>query len=295
MADRVQLAGSSHETEQKTIDSDAIEISEDRSKGNISSNSTRFRKPPSQLTLSMLHSMSDVPLYRAAERLGMSTSYLKNACRRLGLSRWPRAGRSIGTVSAVSQPKVSIDYSRRLLRKYKDAAPEGSQTTFSTQSRPAMDANVTVKPATQLSTSPQDIGTFEAPWPLGCEANLADPTPNSAAGASCQAFEPTSAWQSSAADGISLWAERWSTDLDAVSPRGDGDDAAAGSDWANWPDTPTDSDACTADGGNGGGGGEGGGSDGGGNLRRFGDCEQPGALTAGVGGGDVWHSSGGDW
>ena len=64
-------------------------------------------------------------MYRAAEQLGMSTSYLKNACRRLGLSRWPRAGRSIGSVTpAKSQPKISIKYSRQLLRKYRETTAD---------------------------------------------------------------------------------------------------------------------------------------------------------------------------
>jgi hypothetical protein len=44
------------------------------------------------LTLELLRSLGDLPLYRAAERLGISPSTLKVACRRLGLARWPRAG-----------------------------------------------------------------------------------------------------------------------------------------------------------------------------------------------------------
>ena len=63
--------------------------------------------------------MGDIPLYRAAEQLGMSTSYLKAACRRLGIARWPRAGRSIGGVVKPNiRAQVNIDYSRRHYRRY---------------------------------------------------------------------------------------------------------------------------------------------------------------------------------
>ena len=81
------------------------------------------RNDTSNLSLSLLLGMSDIPLYRAAEKLGISTSYLKNICRRLGIARWPRAGRSIGGVSKSNpQAKVNIDYSRRIYRKYSAGA-----------------------------------------------------------------------------------------------------------------------------------------------------------------------------
>ena len=81
------------------------------------------RNDTSNFSLSLLLGMSDIPLYRAAEKLGISTSYLKNICRRLGIARWPRAGRSIGGVSKSNpQAKVNIDYSRRIYRKYSAGA-----------------------------------------------------------------------------------------------------------------------------------------------------------------------------
>jgi hypothetical protein len=80
------------------------------------------RKEMTPVSLTLLHSMSDMPLYRAAEQLGVSTSYLKSTCRRLGISRWPRAGRSTGAVvPAIKQSQVDINYSRRLLRKYAES------------------------------------------------------------------------------------------------------------------------------------------------------------------------------
>ena len=79
----------------------------------------KHRKELPSLSLSLLHGMSDMPLYRAAEQLGMSTSYLKAACRRLGIARWPRAGRSIGGVAKPnSRAQVNINYSRQIYRKY---------------------------------------------------------------------------------------------------------------------------------------------------------------------------------
>ena len=75
--------------------------------------------PP--LTLTLLLSMCDMPLRRAAEKVGVSVSYLKRACRRLGISCWPRAGRSIstaGTTAANGPTQVNIAYSRQLYRKY---------------------------------------------------------------------------------------------------------------------------------------------------------------------------------
>ena len=97
---------------------------------------TSFKKEIIPLSLSLLHSMSDMPLYRAAEKLGVSTSYLKSACRRLGIARWPRAGRSTGAVSTVrTLPQVNINYSRRLLRKYAESS-DVSQATGQQQNLP---------------------------------------------------------------------------------------------------------------------------------------------------------------
>ena len=91
--------------------------------------------PP--LTLTLLLSMCDMPLRRAAEKVGVSVSYLKRACRRLGISCWPRAGRSIstaGTTAANGPTQVNIAYSRQLYRKY-GTGEERTLTSKSTASR----------------------------------------------------------------------------------------------------------------------------------------------------------------
>eukprot|EP00290_Baffinella_frigidus_P002687 CAMPEP_0180185246 /NCGR_PEP_ID=MMETSP0986-20121125/42282_1 /TAXON_ID=697907 /ORGANISM="non described non described, Strain CCMP2293" /LENGTH=454 /DNA_ID=CAMNT_0022139039 /DNA_START=30 /DNA_END=1394 /DNA_ORIENTATION=+ len=44
---------------------------------------------PVQLTLQMLHEIAHIPLIAAAKKLGISKTALKNACRSLGLERWP--------------------------------------------------------------------------------------------------------------------------------------------------------------------------------------------------------------
>jgi hypothetical protein len=90
-----------------------------------------LRHPPRSafsmpVTLELLRSLGDVPLYRAAERLGMSPSTLKTTCRRLGLARWPRGGLAAAAADGLRAAnaqgaEVDVAYARRLYRKY--AAP----------------------------------------------------------------------------------------------------------------------------------------------------------------------------
>ena len=80
------------------------------------------------VTLELLRSLGDVPLYRAAERLGMSPSSLKTACRRLGLARWPRAA-DAAAAAAGCGGQVSVAYARRLYRKYAAAAARAARRT----------------------------------------------------------------------------------------------------------------------------------------------------------------------
>ena len=76
------------------------------------------------LTIEALQGLGDIPLYSAADKLGVSPSALKAACRRLGLARWPRSGWS-KPQSAHSRGVADVDlsYSRQLFRKYSAAAP----------------------------------------------------------------------------------------------------------------------------------------------------------------------------
>ena len=107
------------------------------------------RKELAPLSLSLLHRMSDMPLYRAAEQLGMSTSYLKTACRRLGISRWPRPGRKIGpSVVVHPQSHVNIDYSRKLFRKYTGGVVVGPKECADKQQEKESNLNSFVFPLT---------------------------------------------------------------------------------------------------------------------------------------------------
>lgn len=102
----------------------------------------KHRKEFPNLTLSLLHSMSDMPLYRAAEQLGMSTSFLKAACRRVGIARWPRAGRSIGGVAKLNPVQVNINYSRQLYRRYASNSNSVVPSPRSIKSVPTSSANL---------------------------------------------------------------------------------------------------------------------------------------------------------
>ena len=107
-------------------------------------------------SLSLLHSMSDIPLYRAAEQLGVSTSYLKSACRSLGIARWPRAGRSTGTVgTAGAVQQVNINYSRRLLRKYAEKNDSNMMKDFKSISHGFDSSKMTMNPPLLLAAKGQ--------------------------------------------------------------------------------------------------------------------------------------------
>jgi hypothetical protein len=77
-----------------------------------------------------LQNLWHLTVQQAADKLGVSLTTLKSACRRLGIARWPRnAGRTPPTAppadSAFAGPArpvpVSLAYTRRLLRKYATA------------------------------------------------------------------------------------------------------------------------------------------------------------------------------
>ena len=102
--------------------------------------------------------MSDIPLYRAAEQLGMSPSYLKATCRRLGIARWPRAGRSLGGAENSSgRAAVNIEYSRRLLRKY---APDPIRAGLCTYTNATATAAECPIPPVSLAPADPSCGAF---------------------------------------------------------------------------------------------------------------------------------------
>lgn len=206
------------ESTQRVASDSELTLKQDRATPKWSS-ATNNRKQLPALSLALLYRMSDMPLYRAAEQLGMSTSYLKNACRRLGLARWPRAGRSIGPIaSSKSQPKLNIDYSRRLLRKYKDNTPaaDGQNTQQSMEH---------LLPLSEPICQPQ---IFE-------DAMQSEPSDNNL----------LDMHVSESADDIAQWAARWSSDFEAS--------LSAASEWADDWDHATltaaaDTDAASGDG-----------------------------------------------
>ena len=67
-----------------------------------------------RLVITFVAVAEELNFTRAAERLGMSTSSLKVACRRLGLARWPRAACAAHALGG--DGAVSLAYSRRLYR-----------------------------------------------------------------------------------------------------------------------------------------------------------------------------------
>eukprot|EP00287_Rhodomonas_sp_CCMP768_P006908 CAMPEP_0196721210 /NCGR_PEP_ID=MMETSP1091-20130531/3851_1 /TAXON_ID=302021 /ORGANISM="Rhodomonas sp., Strain CCMP768" /LENGTH=478 /DNA_ID=CAMNT_0042062643 /DNA_START=101 /DNA_END=1537 /DNA_ORIENTATION=+ len=67
---------------------------------------------PVDISLKMLRDMSDLSLKEASQRLGLSTSAMKKACRKLGVERWP--------IQSAKTPVIQYNsaYVRRLYCKY---------------------------------------------------------------------------------------------------------------------------------------------------------------------------------
>jgi len=79
---------------------------------------------PVFITLEVLESMAEVPLSDAAKQLGVSTTAMKKACRKLGVQRWPYrkhgdAGRQVELLSHYNDA-----YVRKLFRKYSPKVPK---------------------------------------------------------------------------------------------------------------------------------------------------------------------------
>ena len=82
---------------------------------------------PVSITLELLESMADLTIVAAAQRIRVSATSLKKACRKLGVDRWPyRKDRpSAATGGSPPAPPRDFDeaYVRKLHRKYGAAAP----------------------------------------------------------------------------------------------------------------------------------------------------------------------------
>mmetsp|Transcript_70119 Transcript_70119/g.106038 ORF Transcript_70119/g.106038 Transcript_70119/m.106038 type:complete len:509 (+) Transcript_70119:102-1628(+) len=67
---------------------------------------------PVDISLKMLREMSDLSLKEASQKLGLSTSAMKKACRKLGVERWPIQGAKTPVI------QYNSAYVRRLYCKY---------------------------------------------------------------------------------------------------------------------------------------------------------------------------------
>eukprot|EP00291_Cryptomonas_curvata_P027499 CAMPEP_0172211582 /NCGR_PEP_ID=MMETSP1050-20130122/36485_1 /TAXON_ID=233186 /ORGANISM="Cryptomonas curvata, Strain CCAP979/52" /LENGTH=487 /DNA_ID=CAMNT_0012892055 /DNA_START=100 /DNA_END=1559 /DNA_ORIENTATION=+ len=80
---------------------------------------------PVSVSLDLLESLAELPIAAAAQRLRVSTTALKKACRKLGVDRWPyRKDRPTQAAGQNAAPPRDFDeaYVRKLHRKY-GAAP----------------------------------------------------------------------------------------------------------------------------------------------------------------------------
>ena len=74
----------------------------------------------------LLQSLEDCPLQKAAERLDVSITGLKNACRALGVTRW-----QCRTRTKITPLHNGVAYARKLFRKYSAPKPKEQGCTSS--------------------------------------------------------------------------------------------------------------------------------------------------------------------
>lgn len=79
---------------------------------------------PVLITLDVLKSMADVPLSDAARQLGVSSTAIKKACRKIGVQRWPYRKRAEGAQQADLLSDYNEAYVRKLFRKYSPKVPK---------------------------------------------------------------------------------------------------------------------------------------------------------------------------
>ena len=79
---------------------------------------------PVNITIETLQRYADVPLSKAATQLGISSTAMKKACRKLGVTRWPYTTTNAKPKPAPQPPKSAVTmhvdsaYVRKLFRKY---------------------------------------------------------------------------------------------------------------------------------------------------------------------------------
>ena len=77
---------------------------------------------PVSITIETLQRYTDLPLSKAATQLGISSTAMKKACRKLGITRWPNM--TIARAKLAPPPKSAVTmhvdsaYVRKLFRKY---------------------------------------------------------------------------------------------------------------------------------------------------------------------------------
>jgi len=82
------------------------------------------RTRPVTITLDLLDSFCEISLTEAAKKLGISSTAMKKACRKVGVKRWPYRKNAEESVTRFNEA-----YVRRIHRKYASAkarAPEGA-------------------------------------------------------------------------------------------------------------------------------------------------------------------------
>ena len=113
-----------------------------------------------EITLGLLGNLSDVSIAAAASRIGISTSALKKACRRLGVSRWPyrRESRTAPPASSCipSAPRDFDDsYVRMLHRKYGTRKTPSASVARPPASTRAPEQEVSAAPSCMCSAAAQ--------------------------------------------------------------------------------------------------------------------------------------------
>jgi hypothetical protein len=166
------------------------------------------------VTHEMLEQVWHLTVQQAADKLCMSLTTLKTACRRLGIARWPRNGGRAPLNAALSPPPavgVSLAYTRRLYRKYVTSETRRACRAGQASSAETTDCAATCStPSSTTSSFAADIVNtteFGCWGPEGCGSLWASGSPASPAPS-----DP--AWELALEAAAPLSAEAWAAVLD---------------------------------------------------------------------------------
>ena len=130
---------------------------------------------PVNITIETLQRYADVPLSKAATLLGISSTAMKKACRKLGVTRWPYTTTNVRPKPAPQPPKSAVTmhvdsaYVRKLFRKYSGHAR--IRDFFGEDCANALDRNGAVREVLPphgdggCSDASADVTASEAPTP----------------------------------------------------------------------------------------------------------------------------------